>query len=237
MFAGDHQQYMPGAHHGDGQWWVITPSVRLGEGPVGDWPGGGYPLDGVAEDQVDSPGTTGRPEAPMWRYFGTSLQTYADYGLTTKVLDCPSNIMKPEQNVWGDWGGLGERVDVEYLMVGGCQGNSAWGYDGPGSIALSAEGYAWNNDPDVPRAAVRSGDADEVLACDLVMFRNDALQTNHRGTKPEVPDFQNVLWGDGHVASHNAGYYSDEPEDVPDYDNYSIRSWFSGFPNSFYYFY
>jgi len=133
------------------------------------------------------------------------------------------------------WGGLGERVQLEYMMYGGCQGDSGPGYDGPGSIALSHDGYSWNTDPDVPRAAVRMGDSGgHVLASDLVLFRRDRLTTNHTSNDPRVPAYQNVLWGDARVSSRTAGYYDDDP---PDYHNYSIRSWQAWMTNSWYYFY
>jgi prepilin-type N-terminal cleavage/methylation domain-containing protein len=236
IFANDHETYLPGAHHGDAQWWVLMPAIRLGQNPTLGWPGGGYPIDGAGEFEIVQPGSTGRPEAVQWRYFGTSLETYEDYGLaTTDLLDCPSGAEKPEQDLWDGWGGLGERVDTEYLFVGGCQGNSAWGYDGPGSIANSGVGYWWNQDSSVPAAAINVGDgSDRVLGSDLVMYQDGSgeLTANHINPDADVPSYQNVLWADGHVANRSWVYDSTDP---PGTHNYSIYSHKGG--SSFYYFY
>ena len=237
MFAESHSGYVPGAHHGDGQWWVVTPSVRLGKDPAMGMPGDGYPVQGCHEFEDWSGGWHNFDPVPVWRYFGTSLETYAEYGVALQGLDCPSGPETPEQEIWGSWGGFGQRVDTEYLLLGGCQGDSAGGYDGPGGIALSYDGYAWNYDDSVPSAVVSTEDHDtagRVLAADLVMYREEQLVSNHVGDSAEVPDYQNVLWGDGHVENRDSSYYADDP---PGYHNFSVRSWFASASRSFYYFY
>jgi prepilin-type N-terminal cleavage/methylation domain-containing protein/prepilin-type processing-associated H-X9-DG protein len=239
QFAGEHEHYFPGAYHADGQWWVLLPAFRLGEHETLGQPDGGYPISGgsggTGEFDPWAPyGTWAK--VPKWRYFGTSLDTYKTYGLTGTNLDCPSGEKEPGFHVWGSWGGFGNRVDIDYLFVGGCQGDSSYGYDGPGSIALSHDGYSWNYDDTVPRAAVRftdEGVSQRILGCDVILYQHGKLMSNHRGTRPDYPGYQNVLWGDGHVAGQGEGHWT-EP---PDYLNFSIRSWFSSGPGSFYYFY
>ena len=236
LFANEHDGYLPGAHHGDGQWWVLTPSMRLGEEQTLGQPEGGYPISGIREFEYWKGGWHNFEPTPLWRYFGTSLDTYGKYGLTGMNLDCPSSEERPGFDVWETWGGLGRRVDINYLLLGGAQGDTPSGYDRPGSIALSGSGYAWNDDESVPRAAIRDDDervSDRILGVDLVLYQNGQLRSNHIGLRPDKPGYQNLLWGDGHVSSQSEEHW----EDPPGYGNFSVRSWFASMERSFYYFY
>jgi prepilin-type N-terminal cleavage/methylation domain-containing protein len=240
QFASDHDHFFPGAMHWN-QWFsTIFPAVRLGEGGLfwDDGSGtprqiaGGYPADGFGEYDTRRDTTYGSfPDHEAWRRFGTSLDTYGEYGVGPQLLNCPSSGRSV--TAWDTYGGAWLWAD--YLFVGGCESNtpSTGVADMPGWVPGSATMYAWNHDPSVPPAVTRLTDASTpkgVLGMDAIHRKGDSYRWNHDSTgSDDLPGPQNLLWGDGHVDPRSDGYYRNPLDD----GNFSLASWQD--PYNFYY--
>jgi prepilin-type N-terminal cleavage/methylation domain-containing protein len=211
QFASDHEGLFPGAYKWN-QWFArVMPNVRLGtQGREGTVPG--YP----ANDDHDEFGTVTKysRSAVGWRRYGTSLDTYEQYGFSPEMGVCPSSSRPSDFITQYPNTGV---LRIHYILVGGCTEEwPGWTYE------EEAEAYAWYYYDSIPPAAVGYADestAGAVLGADLV----GRTQWNHpSGSTDDLPGAQMILWGDSHVASRRDGYYSQ----TLDEGNYSMRCYY-----------
>jgi len=211
QFAAEQDGYVPAAFHWD-QWFSrVMPVVRLGASGL-DGVAGGYP----AEPSGYSPTPMGEFDditdmynhntGPGWRRCGTSWDTYREYGLVRRALDCPSDDDVPEASP----GYRGTWLTADYLLVGGvvAKGNTYFVGQGDGNDWDEKDLCPWTKDDRIPRPIVNLSDdrpSDLILGADVI--RDD--QWNHDGDDPDLPGYQNILWGDGHMGSRPDGYYQD----------------------------
>ncbi len=153
------------------------------------------------------------PSWDQWKRNGTPWQSWRDLGLTDALATCPSAT---DRNLWG-WhaGGAplfydgtgaptvwGRLYYVSYAWLAGAQ-ISRWGTpDSNGAGGYNAAGRKL-------KPGCRAGDPNldtTVLACDEVYWSGPAAwgganwSVNHpRGGNGTQPEFQNLLFADGHV--------------------------------------
>jgi prepilin-type N-terminal cleavage/methylation domain-containing protein len=143
-----------------------------------------------------------------WTAYGTPFQAFEAYGAKIDVWDCPStnnSVRQIDSSVApSEWGSV---VWTDYMYVGGLTDKNF-------GKSIARWGTA------VP--AVNQKDKylpDCVLAADMVFFSGgsgykwDSVMPryliNHpkRNVKTPIPDFQNILYGDGHVEGKATDYY------------------------------
>ncbi len=144
---------------------------------------------------------------------GTPWKDFLDTGLDPNMALCPSNEFTP-WTWYNQWWWHARRIG--YFYVGGL---------GDGPVRNST--LNWR---DVPPAISASEDhlGEHVLASDTVYWgggthlaHGDGREINHPSPEdPRHPDFQNILFGDGHVEAKGASYYS-QPLNI--HDNFSAR--------------
>jgi prepilin-type N-terminal cleavage/methylation domain-containing protein len=164
----------------------------------------------------------------QWQAYGTSYSCFTSYGMTDGVWQCPSNdrvrYLDPSNGLAPEWGPA--VVWTGYMYVGGLV------YIPGVKSNIGSSTANWiNEEAAVP--AVRSNQNDQVdkiLAADIVFYSGGAgykwdtigrrYFINHPNSgNPFRPDFQNILYGDGHV----------EPKTFSDYglalnaSNYTFR--------------
>lgn len=162
---------------------------------------------------------------------GTTWSTFTDYGVTLKNLSCPS-FREPAQMLFVANGDVpaqyGDVVRMNYFYVGGL--TSAGNSSSSSSILLSGQHWGTavpavtNHDSitggmvhNVSTTNTQVGHAFSgagILAADNVFYTGGTgysltgeVQTNYiinhmRWNNPALPDFQNVLYADGHVEGH-----------------------------------
>jgi prepilin-type N-terminal cleavage/methylation domain-containing protein len=180
-----------------------------------------YPTYVLLDDSRD----VGVPKSDdaFWIDWGSTVQQLSSYGMTLRILNCPSsdNPFAPSDPAYAAaWGNGGVS---NYQYVGGI-------YDlSPGDPTAARNipfGLAnWGSLP----PAVRAGDrnitsrvlgADEVFRDPLgVVSRVNHLAPNGR------PAFQNILFGDGHVQGFGPSYYAN-----PNFTAYFSLAHFYGGP-------
>jgi prepilin-type N-terminal cleavage/methylation domain-containing protein len=240
-FASEHDGYLPVGYRWN-QWFKRSmTAVRLFEEDGGqqwyakanfdhgnqNW---GGPI--AKEDRVVSPPAyTGyRWQAPIWRIYGTSMRRYEQYGLTDGAFVCPSGAGQ-EVHRGHDGGTVGERKYSyaghrrysSYLVVSGLEcseptGSAGCQWSDPGSVPGAGSKYVWLGDEEIPAPVVsfsRDAPGERLIACDRIMFNayHGTPEYNHAGHETDVPGFQALLFGDGHVGSHPEGYYNVPPVD------------------------
>ena len=165
------------------------------------------------------------PDTSGWKKWGTTYTTLKGFGLTTGLLRCPSRD-DPAVSYFATGAAWGNVVATDYMYVGGISettlygGTSNWGVHPP---------------------AVKTGDkgaSEKVLAADLIFWGGgpgyawyvftpgDFYDINHRrrGTI-KMAAYQNVLYGDGHVAPRGASAFT---QPLDDSGNYSFRHFSNG---------
>ncbi len=238
-FASDHDGHMPVGYRWN-QWFKRSmTAVRLFEDVDGtEWYANrnfdhGYQNWGGAiadEDRLVRPPTyTGyRWEAPIWRLYGTSMRRYEQYGLTDRTFICPSGAGQAihqhhDGGIVGErkYSYAGHRLYSSYLVVSGLEcseptGSAGCQWSDPGSVPGAANKYMWLSFPDMTAPVVSFNDdmpGGRLIACDRIMVDkyNGNGEYNHAGSETDVPGFQALLFGDGHVGSHPDGYYDVPP--------------------------
>jgi len=237
-FGGEHDGYLPAPYHGAFKQRFPNPDyIRLGEtSPDPDvepgWPvGAGGSKWGGVYDEFESVHTNDIHGVEAWRAFGTSLDTWREYGVALEGFGCPS---WPEElgyrNHWSAGANYGV-METGYAYVaslectspldgvwnndvvdpGGCWGAEAWNL------------YAWLHDDTIPAPAVTMDSEhamDRVIAADIVWQSQWSHLPTTDAAVDEVPEYQNISWGDGHVEPRGEGYY----EPPLDGSNYSLKS-------------
>jgi len=153
----------------------------------------------------------------MWQAYGTSYAEFGLYGMQDQSWYCPSSdpirFLDTTNGLPPEWGAPGV-VWTDYMYVGGLYYISGVGTNVGQSKAnwmnnLSATPAVRNNDNDL---------VDKILAADTVFYSGGAgykwdtvaprYIINHRyPLDTKRPDFQNILYGDGHVEPKTIGDY------------------------------
>lgn len=165
-------------------------------------------------------------EADAWQTGGTTWKQWQAQGVNNALRRCPSSQRPLNQWTAADdaqWGGT---ITTHYQLVSGLQTNN---------VAPSTAN--WNNVP----PAVDTGDdrpASRMLAADLTFHGGSATWpiwgnhwVNHPSANPLQPDFQNLLFGDGHLEGQLARRYY--PGGLTD-SNYSLAHQLGGVNGFFY---
>lgn len=169
----------------------------------------------------------------LWQAYGTSFPCYKSYGMLDRSWFCPSSdpirFLDPANGIPPEWGVC---VWTDYMYVGGMRlatkttpsnlGNSTgnWGVAGTAIPAVLNTDYHLN---------------DKVLAADTVFYsggpgykwdtvgRRYIINHPNNGD-PRRPDYQNILYGDGHVEPKTIGDYPLALNTATNYlSNYSFR--------------
>ncbi len=159
----------------------------------------------------------------FWQQWGSSVEQLAPYGMSLKILICPSsdNPFAPSDPSFASQWGNGGVTNYEY--VGGVFD------DNPGDPSAARNipiGLAnWGSLLPACRSSERSL-ATHVLGADEVFSAINGVITraNHRGRGSLNPSFQNILFGDGHVTGYGPSYYS-QPNFT---NNYSVAHYYGG---------
>ena len=189
--------------------------------------------------------------AEAWRAHGTSLETWTEHGAPLRSFDCPSANNEPvereepfwsdEYGMWVGWGRIYKRILTDYSIVSGL-----YYYPGPPADLRSLpgatqNGCGWASRPSIPAPAYRLTDENmsgRIIGADRVELHyvdwpavwNGWLYSNHdRQSSPNIPTYQNLVYGDGHVGAIGVGVYR-SPIDP---DNYSHREPSPGNPQVF----
>jgi len=165
-------------------------------------------------------------EADAWLTWGTTWKQWQAQGINAGLRRCPSS--KRPLNQWTaaddpNWGGT---ITTHYQLVSGLETNNMLG-----STAN------WGNVPPVVTYA-DDRPATRMLAADLTFYGSDANWPawgsnwiNHPRANPMQPDYQNLLFGDGHLEGQVASRYY--PNGLTD-SNYSLAHQFPGVGGLFY---
>jgi prepilin-type N-terminal cleavage/methylation domain-containing protein len=202
-FSAGHTMLMPMCFHGE-SWstpWLSGRCLRGGPGR------GGYPTNDTLGEFDPSP----RGTWENWRTHGTSWDTFEAYGTAVEMMECPTSVPEPWWTSPGHHGG--GRLVTDYVYVGGLRAKpgTTQSADGPGEAPSAT--FAWGMSESIPAPAAAATDAnlgDRVLLVDWVRFHWEAWGINHPDADdPERPDYQNILYADGHVEGRGRGYYAD----------------------------
>jgi len=161
-----------------------------------------------------------------WKRGGTPWGTFQKYGLTDAHAICPSADLSIGKLRLSDDG---------KLLVSGTPGGAHWGqyvhptYMYPPHLQGSETTWGWWKtwgDKVPAQRLEEDGLSGKVLAADEVMGPWDGVwYVNHRSREDyNVPGFQNIVFGDGHVDGLGRSYYPD-PWDV---GYYSACHWSGG---------
>ncbi len=174
-----------------------------------------------------------RNATDKWRRFGTSYQSLLRYAPNSSGIDVaysnngtPSGTVKlaawlicPSKNeaansyvAWNNaGGGYGSAIQTSYAYVAGVQARKIGSYPQFAGGAVShVSGFAGGNRPAAERLGKKG--PSQVIASDTVWWEGGGGQgngyvINHRDPKnPQKPQFQNVLFSDGHVEGGTPAY-------------------------------
>jgi len=161
-----------------------------------------------------------RAVGPAFRGHGASWDTWnKDYGVVPGLLDCPSteHQVGPPAPAVG-WKAMGLRVMTDYLLVAGTlslpdnASNSEKNVPGGMNLAVRQQWDDFNLPAPAATMADRGSLSQSITYADRVEWRDGRGQpfSNHDGglmPTDQVPSFQNVAFGDGHVESYNQKQY------------------------------
>jgi competence protein ComGC len=160
--------------------------------------------------------------AAQWQTYGSPFKQFELVGATEATWTCPSSNSPPRtvataQGLPAEWGP--KIFWTNYIYVAGMTSNNRgrstprWGRAAPA---------VKNRDPK---------QATLLLAADLVFYsggegmdwdKTRRYYINHqRYDMPGLPDFQNILYADGHVEGQGRSYYGDKPLNTT--DNFSLQ--------------
>jgi type II secretory pathway pseudopilin PulG len=178
-----------------------------------------------------------------WLTWGTSHRQYREYGISDSALLCPSGDQKV---VWECAIGCDDRnwdniCAVGYMFISGTHPADLY----VGGVSLPRSTSILNYGTKIPAVTLRDpGLANRVVVADTV-FRGggitrstvpgqywpDDSKINHRRiSNYELPDIQNILWGDGRVTAKDWNSYVGDVDARLNCDNgdFSIRHWPNG---------
>jgi len=151
----------------------------------------------------------------MWQAYGTSYPEFALYGMQDQSWYCPSSdpirFLDPANGIPPEWGVC---VWTDYMYVGGL-----YYISGVGTNVGKSKANWMNNNSAVPAVRNNENDlVDKILAADVVFYSGGGgykwdivgqrYLINHRyPLDTKRPDFQNILYGDGHVEPKTIGDY------------------------------
>jgi prepilin-type N-terminal cleavage/methylation domain-containing protein len=162
-----------------------------------------FPIVVSQDDRLDQ-------DFKLWQAYGTSFPCFTAYGMQNESWHCPDvnpiRFLDPANGCPPEWGVC---VWTDYMYVGGMTTANV----GKSTAHWTAAGTA--------TPAVRSNEndlVDKILAADTVFYTGgpgnkwDTVQyrylINHPNhTQGFLPDFQNILHGDGHVDALTASDY------------------------------
>ncbi len=187
--------------------------------------------------EFDTCGYTGGARHPVWRGHGTSFETWRSMGVGLPAMDCPSTEYVPTEGSDFDypsgWSGIADRVLMDYLIVSGVYYDSVAGaaQRKPGAYNYNETRWYAAVDPnDTIADPMFDGEngqpSKQIVSADRVEWRSDifGMHSNHDpGTPTETgnrPTFQNVAYGDGHVAALGQTVYANPIH----LDNWSHRA-------------
>jgi prepilin-type N-terminal cleavage/methylation domain-containing protein len=169
----------------------------------------------------------------LWQAYGTSYGAFRSYGMVDQSWYCPSSepirFLDPANGVPFEWGVC---VWTDYMYVGGLRLASKAAPSNLGS-SLGNWGVAGTAIP-----AVQNTDyhlEDRILAADTVFYSGgpgykwDTVGRryfiNHPNSRDATrPDFQNILYGDGHVEAKTIADYPLPLNNATNYtSNFSFR--------------
>lgn len=175
-FAVDHNHYLPGAYRMPDSKYPFRFPVVINRNP----------------NMENNPA--------YWQNYGTPWQTWTKYLVTDRVFNCPSadggvKYLDVSVGCPPEWGSI---VWTDYVYLGGLTSTNC-------GKSIPKWGTA------VPAVTERDPQLGErYLAADLVFFSggpgfqwneaNKPYRINHaRAASGKMPDYQNILYGDGHV--------------------------------------
>lgn len=160
-----------------------------------------FPLVISMDDTLDNSLTT------PWTMYGTPWQTLEKFGVTREIMDCPTSSGQARM-VTSAPTGWGQVLWTDYMYIGGMT-----------KPVMGKSTARWGSA--VPAVTSKDKRLTEcILAADAVFYSGGAAQKwdsavgryiiNHpkanNGTRVE---YQNVLYGDGHIEGHGVDYYPD----------------------------
>ena len=194
----------------------------------------------------------------VWRRFGTPYQQFIKYAPASKSLEvdlitnfdpnrknpqlanwliCPSAPAVGYQ-AWENFGGgYGWGIQIGYVYVGGITDRVPGSFTQFGGGIRSGATSTGNYGQRIPMSKTTDPNASQrVLAADTIRFVNQAIpvayQVNHfRGSDLNKPNFQNVLFGDGHVAGETPSFRdrnTNATSNTLSIQNWSLAHFFSG---------
>jgi len=208
VFSSEHDGLFPGCHRRE-QWWRPSYLDRVRLGRAREGANAGYPL--VTRIWKGNQTVREFEETPIlgepgFANYGTSLDTWEEFGASVGMMACPANDRTLDYGNSGEGYGY---IEITYVYVGGL-------YDVRGNGG--GDFYRWLVDPACPLPARSEEDEDlwdKVLAADLIrgVSSNAAWlpeSISHvSGEDASIPGWQGVAWGDGHVAPRAEGYYAE----------------------------
>jgi prepilin-type N-terminal cleavage/methylation domain-containing protein len=143
---------------------------------------------------------------------GHAWDTFAEYGMTALLAQCPSNAIQsgyavgrkvPFDIYWNE-GGWGNILHIGYQWVGGSWSHSSMPL-GPRQDMNNASLRK------VAAGASDDGLSEKIMAADIVARvwggKLEASHMQYSSDPLNKPAYQNVLYADGHVVGHGEDYY------------------------------
>ena len=162
-----------------------------------------FPMVISTDDRLDQ-------DPNLWKAYGNSWTAYTMAGTIDQTWACPSSdpvrFLDPSMGCPPEWGSC---VWTDYMYVGGLTTSNV----GKSVARWVQAGTA------IPAVRYNENDlVDKILAADAVFYSGgpgtkwDSVQRryliNHPSSiDPKRPDFQNILYGDGHVEPRTIGDY------------------------------
>ena len=156
-----------------------------------------FPIVVSQDDRLDQ-------SQAMWQAYGTSFPCFTSYGMQNESWHCPSanpiRFLDPAGGCPPEWGAC---VWTDYMYVGGLTLRNVGKSTAHWTVAGTATPAVRSNENDL---------VDKILAADIVFYTGgpgykwDKAQyrylINHSNNNEwNLPDFQNILYGDGHVSA------------------------------------
>ncbi len=193
-----------------------------------------------------------------WRRFGTPYQQFLKYAPAGKsfevdlITNTDPNRKNPQLANWLicpsapavgylAWerfgGGFGWGIQIGYVYMGGLTDRVPGSFTQFGGGIRSGATSTGNYGQRIPMSKITDPNASQrVLAADTIRFVNQATpvayQVNHfRGSDLNKPNFQNVLFGDGHVAGETPSFRdrnTNATSNTLSIQNWSLAHFFSG---------
>jgi prepilin-type N-terminal cleavage/methylation domain-containing protein len=242
-FLGNYGGLPRGQHEYSGN----TPAVNPNATPPASAKGQcyGYFLNDTDEDL-----TTGD-----WKFFGTPWKGWIASGLATKQMHCPSaKWLKKILELWENPNFIVEEEDIAFLkpiVQKPFSGSNAYfrrwtrvsylyvgNVDTRGNLIINPNNPRSVQHPPMVTPSDR-GAADRVLGADMAwwdigggwaaaQYGLSHFWINHPGALEGEVGYENVLYGDGHVAKSNGEFFENLEENYLDFWTYQGATWNAG---------